>query len=172
MRPRHETMDEAIERVAASVTAVSVDPGFVTRLEVRLVARAPRAHGLWLMAASATAAVILAVVLNFDREAPRPRPTNPTQVAAIPDAPAMPTPGVTDQARPAETRVARVELEPAQAALDPVPQIAALDGPQTLTVGALVFEPLAIEPVAEPEVLALPDLEVRTIDDGAEQKEQ
>ena len=173
MRPRHETMDEAIDRVAASLTAVRDDADFVARIEARLDVRSPRARGLWLVAASATVAVILAIVFDFDRTTTNPIEVNPPRVAETPAAESipLPAPAVIEAAGSGEQQLVRVQPPPAHATLESVPQIAALTGPQTLNVDDLLFEPLSIEPVIEPGALELPGLEVRDLE-VADQKEQ
>lgn len=170
MRAGHETLDEAIDRVAASLTAMPVDVGFVARLDARLDARSPRTRGLWLVAASATSALILAAVM-VDRSATTPIAIDPPRVAAADPTPPPRAVELVEGAAPADGRIVRVKKEPAPTMLQPIPQVAALDGPQSLSVDALLFGPLTIEPVEEPEVLALPDLEVRAIDAGADHKE-
>jgi hypothetical protein len=171
MRPRLETMDEAIDRVAASLTAVRDDEGFVARLETRLDVRSCRERGLWLVAAPATAAVILALVISFEHNPPQRIPINPS-AALAPDAPSVPARGVIAPRVAAEQRVVRVESELAHAAPDTIRHLAPLNGPPTLNVDALVVESLTIDPVTEPGLLELPSLEVRDIDAVADQKEQ
>lgn len=172
MRPRSETMDEAIDRVAASLTAVCDDEEFVSRLEARLNVRSSPTRALWLIAVPATAAVILGFVISFNQSTPQRIAINTSAATAAPAAPAIPARDVIEPRVAAERRVGRVQPELAHAAPDAVRQIAALDGPQTLNVDALVFEPLTIDPVSEPGLLELPGLEVRAIDAAAEQKEQ
>ena len=65
-----ETLDEAIDRVASTLTAVSVDPGFVDRLEARLDRR--RSHvPMWLMLATATTVVAAVVLIDRPPESER-----------------------------------------------------------------------------------------------------
>lgn len=171
MRPRLETMDEAIDRVAASLTAVLDDVEFVARLEARLDARSPRARGLWLIAASATAAATLGVVISFNQIPPQRIPII-TSAATAPDTRAVPARDLIEPRVAAKHHVVRAQSELAHAAPDAVRQIPALHGPQTLNVEALLFESLTIDPVTEPGFLELPSLEVREIDAVADQKEQ
>lgn len=172
MRPRLETMDEAIDRVAASLTAVCDDEEFVTRLEARLDVRSSRTRAPWLIAVAATAAVILGVVISFNQNAPQRIAINTSAATTAPAAPAIPARDIIEPRVAAEQRVVRVEWELAHAAPDAIRQVAALDGPQTLNVDALVFESLTIDPVTEPGLLELPSLEVREIEAVADQKEQ
>jgi hypothetical protein len=171
MRPRLETMDEAIDRVAASLTAVRDDEEFVARLEARLDVRSFRAHARWLVAVPATAAVILALVISFDQNPPQRIPID-TSAGLAPDAPSVPARDVIAPRVAAEQRAVRVESELAHAAPDTIRHIAALNEPPTLNVDALVVESLTIDPVTEPGLLELPSLEVRDIDAVADQKEQ
>jgi hypothetical protein len=172
MRPRTETIDEAIDRVAASLTAVRDDDQFVARLETRLDAQSPRTRPLWLIAAPASAAMILGVLVSFNQNAPQRAAINTALATTALGAPTAVPSDVVEKPAAAEQHVVRARLELAHTAPDAIRQIAALNQPQTLSVNALVFESLTIDPVTEPGLLALPSLEVRGIDAVVDQKEQ
>ena len=179
MRPRIETLDEAIDRVAGSLTALPDDREFAARLDARIGARAASTRGLSLAVASATAALLVAVFMNFDRSPADRVATCPGRVAdaeptsaPTPPLTPMPTPDATTRLKLAERNRGRLEPPPASPTLDALPQIAGLNEPPTLSIDALAFAPVTIEPVTEPGVLELPSLEIRDIDATADQKEQ
>jgi hypothetical protein len=165
-------MDEAIDRVAASLTAVRDDEEFVARLEAHLDATLSSRRALWLIAVPATAAVILGVVISMTQNAPqRIAIDTAPATAALTSPAALPAEAVEEPAVGARS-VVGVHQELAHAAPDAIRQIAALNGPETLNVDALVLESLTIDPVTEPGLLELASLEVRDIDAVADQKEQ
>jgi hypothetical protein len=171
MRPRTETMDEAIDRVAASLTAARDDDQFIARLEARLDAGSRRTRALWLIAVPAAAAIILGIVVSFNQRAPQRVAINTAPATmALGSLPAVPS-DVVEKPVAAE-HVVRDQSELAHTAPDAVRQITALNAPDTLKVDALAFESLTIDPVTEPGLLELPSLEIRGIDAVADQKEQ
>lgn len=148
-----ETMDEAIDRVAAAMTAVPADPGFAARVDARLATRASVAWR-WVALPGAAAAVVVAAiafVLPGNDEAARSRP-QPAR-AALPSA-AMPVrvipPPVAALMRPAAVRRDGVRPQRDLAAEEDevfVTRIAALPAPDPLSVDALSLESLSIAPV-------------------------
>jgi hypothetical protein len=166
-----ETLDEAIDRVAATLTTVSADSGFADRLDARLDGRRARAP-IWLMAATATSLLLAMVLMNqpwglqlwdvqrATVEAPSKATTatlaspSPTSEVSVPIAPRTSAPAGT-------IRHASHELEMA-----PAPTIAELTGPPSLSVDELRLESLTIAPVDvvhldEVASLELPALETR-----------
>jgi hypothetical protein len=167
-----ETLDEAIDRVASTLTTVAADPGFADRLDARLDERRLRAP-MWLTAAAATSLLLAMVLMNrpwglqlwdVQRptiEAPSKATTatlaspSPTSEASVLIAPRTSTPAGT-------TRNASRELE-----MPPAPTIAALTGPPTLSVDELRLESLTVAPVDVVHLeavvsLELPALEITT----------
>jgi hypothetical protein len=171
-RPLPETLDEAIDRVAAAMTAVPADPGFGARLVPRLDAPA-RGVSTWMVAAAAAAAIILSVwLVRPERSAVRP----PQQASANqPAAPAVgPAPGV--RAAEAPTATARPPMLATAAPAEPVapiertPVIAALGPVETLTVDDLTLHELMIAPVdvAHLDIETLDVPEIGTTDEPKE----
>ena len=164
-----ETLDEAIDRVASTLTTVSLDAGFADRLNAQLDRRRSRGT-MWLVAATATS-VVLATLL-FDRRLDVGQPavestsTVPASIAvAASDVAALPPNEVTASSE-VETSRAGGAIRPAAPAIEmpPLPTIAALTGPSSLSVEELQLKSLAVSPVEvvyldEVAALELPELD-------------
>lgn len=135
-----ETVDEAIDRVAAAMTAVPADPMFADRLVHHIN---DRRGWVWTLipAAAAIGAIALAIAWTVS-----PRPTPPASpVAAAPQiAPDVtPAPGAPVIQEAANTRAPRSRVRPLSQTPpvhdeSPVPQIAALQD-----VSGIAFEDLS-----------------------------
>ena len=158
----NDTLDEAIDRVAATMTAVSADDGFHARFDAQL--RAARRFELpWIgLAAATAAAAAIFVALNLSSTtSPLPVVSTPSVASAIPVVPdvkpstAAPIEELnTTSVPPARIDVVRV-----------VPMIAALPHPAEIGVDDLSLNSLTIAPV-EVGLLDLANLEVTGIDGG------
>ena len=162
---RGETLDEAIDRVASSLTAVPADPSFGAGLQLRMQAR-PRIELNVLAGTLATAALALFAlvlwpagdvsIIESDRTAAALPATPPP--AAI-TAPPTESPDASHVGAPTDNRTASVyELGDVAA-----PMIAPLPAPQQLAVEALHVEPLTVA-VVEVQALELTDLTLAPID--------
>ena len=158
-----ETLDEAIDRVASTLTAVSTDSGFVARLDACLEQR--RSHvPMWLMLATAATVVVVVVLID------RPRETERAAIESI-----LP-PTAADAARPstaepnvfAETDALATAQEIRHALVEPdmppAPSIAALTGPSWLALDGLSVELLAIAPVEIVHLDDVPSLELPALE--------
>ena len=159
-----ETLDEAIDRVAATLTTVSADSGLADRLDARLDGRRARAP-IWLMAATATSVLLATLLMNRPWDVQRPAIESPSKATTT--TAASPSPG-TELSIPIEagtsapgsaTRHASGELEMA-----PAPTIAALTGPPTLSVDELRLESLTIAPVDVVHLEAVVSLELPALE--------
>ena len=158
-----ETLDEAIDRVASTLTAVSVDPGFVDRLEARLDRRRSQVP-MWLMLATATTVVAAIVLVDRPRESeraaieatlPRVADASPALPSAAVDLPA----DVSGSAGRSESRHELVTPD-----MPPPPIIAALTGPPSLAVDELSLESLDIAPVEIVHLDDVPSLELPALE--------
>jgi hypothetical protein len=174
--PVRETLDETIDRVAATLTAVPADPGFGDRLAARLEP-APRGwRTTWLVVSAAAAVVLLALIVGARREGPSPLP----QVAAVHDVPAQKPPpelshaaaSVADSGTAgafAETQ-RLPQLDAVEAPAAPPSAIAALPAPHTIAVETLALQALDVAPVDIGQI-DVASLEIREIDVNEEPKE-
>lgn len=155
-----ETLDEAIDRVASTLTAVSADSRVADRLDARLDQPRSRAP-LWLMAATATGVLLATLLMNRSWDVQRPaiefssKATTPTAASSSPGIePSIPI-EVGTSAPSSATRHASGELE-----MPPAPTIAALTGPPSLSVDELRLESLTIAPVDVVHLEAVASLEL------------
>ena len=165
-RNRGETLDEAIDRVAASLTAVPADPAFGTRLQLRMQ-QPPRLGFNVLAGAVATVALAVLVAVLW-----RGSSVSVTQHDLIAGAVSRIAPSVAISASAIESPdgdnvgplTTRVRSAPAYPISDvSATMIAALPNPHLLAVEMLSVEPLAV-PVVEVEALELRDLALAPID--------
>ena len=169
---RGETLDEAIDRVAASLTAVPADPSFAMRLQSRMQAR-PRIE-LNVLAGTLAAAALAVFVLVMWRTSDVSKIEIDRTAAVLPATPppvAIASPPVTS---PAASRVTAQATENVTASASQIadvsaPMIAPLPTPQLLAVEALRVDPLTVAPV-EVEALKLTDLTLAPIDASEERE--
>jgi hypothetical protein len=159
-----ETLDEAIDRVASTLTAVSADSRLADRLDARLDGRRSRAP-IWLMAATATSVLLATLLMNRPSDVQPPAIESPSK--AITASAAGPSATI-EASSPVEvgtstpssaTRHASRELE-----MPPAPTIAALTGPPSLSVDELRFESLTIAPVDVVHLEAVTSLELPALE--------
>jgi hypothetical protein len=163
---RGETLDEAIDRVAQSLTAVPADPSFATRLQSRIQAR-PRIEFNVLAGTLATAALAVFVLVLWGTGNVSMIETDRT-AAVLPATP--PPAAITPSpiAPPVASRVSAPTTENGTAPAYEIgdvaaPTIAPLPAPQLLAVEALRVVPLTVA-VVEVEALELTDLTLAPID--------
>ncbi len=155
-----ETLDEAIDRVASSLTLAPADAAFSARLRARL----DRSSVLpWpLLAAAVAGTLAAAVALGIVGGRPTPsvdRGTATDDRPAVEASSSLPAgQAVTSRASQLLTATRARPTPNSQAPAFSVPAIVALDPPDELGVGRLNVQPLALQPVevAELEVSALP----------------
>lgn len=175
--PVRETLDETIDRVAATLTAVPADPGFTERLASRLTGRSHAWPNSWLLAgAAAAAALVIAVLASSGRNAGMHTPQD-TIAASAPAAPALvehlaapvaEAPPIEQTSAPVDRAPAVVESEDGDLARPPA--IAALAAPDGIGVATLQLEALYVTPVDIGQI-DIASLEVREIDGFEEPKE-
>ena len=168
--PVRETLDETIDRVAATLTAVPADPGFSERLAPRLAGRGDGWSNRWLFAAAAAAAVVVLALVVSDRRdqggtAPQSAPRN-----AIVSSPTV-APGPVNAAPAVAAEEPMIEQAVLAAAPAPEfigsdverpPAIAALAAPEGIGVDTLQLEALHVTPVDVGEI-DIASLEIREI---------
>ena len=165
---RGETLDDAIDRVAAALTAVPADDGCAARVTARLDAgngwRMPW-FGLVAGAAVAAAAIAFVVLPASTPRSRMPQPAAPAASSQPSSAPAVAA-NAADSSTPASPATAdRVAIA---RVLEPLPpSIDALPHPEELSVAGLPLDPLTITPV-ELERLDVADLGVTELDGGKE----
>jgi len=171
-----ETLDEAIDRVASTLTTVSPDAGFADRLGARLDRRPP--HGtMWLVAATATSVLLATLLVDLRLDVGEPAvestSTAPASIAAAASDVAALPPNEVSASREVETSRAGGAVRPSAPAIGPaapaiemppIPTIAALTGPSSLSVEELQLKSLAVSPVEvvyldEVAALELPELD-------------
>jgi hypothetical protein len=173
-RRRGETLDDAIDRVAAALTNVPAAPDFSTRFRAGMCSRAPIRPAPLAMAAAAL--LVAAAVAVGVREPNRSEEPELRMGVAEPAADVA-------VARPQETPPASIERAAGQGRVHAVPPrradvgresappaIAALEPPESLGVEHLDLEPLAVLPV-ELVNLAVETLIVGDIDVARDPKE-
>lgn len=159
-----ETLDEAIDRVASTLTAVSADSRLADRLDTRLDERRSRAP-IWLMAATATSVLLATLLMNRPWDVQRPAIESPSKAmtasAAGPSATIeVSIPIEVGTSTPSsQTRHASREL-----VMAPAPTIAALTGPPSLSVDELQLESLTITPVDVVHLEAVTSLELPALE--------
>ena len=171
--PVRETLDETIDRVAATLTAVPADPGFTQRLAPRLTRERPGWNHTWLVGAAAAAVIFVALLVNNGRDASVNAPLG----VVAENAPAAPlvqgtTASVIEEPTVEQTTAS---VDPAPAVVEvnepaPPPAIAALAAPEGIGVETLQLEALAVMPVEIGEI-DIASLEVREIDGFEDPKE-
>jgi hypothetical protein len=162
----HETLDEAIDRVAASLTAVPRDAGFGARLQLR-VGRSRAGKPLLLTASLVTAVLVAAIALNVGRRhedgiSHGIETAAPIAAAVAPDAADESNPSIVTEPNAVATPTMRASHV---VGADDHPDdgtIPALAVPETLAVDNLALHALAISPV-ELERLDVPTLELADI---------
>jgi hypothetical protein len=167
-----ETLDEAIDRVAATLTTRPPDAAAAARLQERLASDTRRVP-LWLAVPAAAAVVTLAVMASLLRA---PTPSVTESVAESPGAAAAVTQAgdiVMSASRPAPvTRVARqprTRVDHGAGEADPA--IPLVPPPTPLVIEELTFEPLWVAAV-ELDALDVAVLEVPEIESVGELREQ
>jgi hypothetical protein len=172
--PVHETLDETIDRVAASLTAVPADRGFTERLVARLDGHGRGSSNRWLFAAAAAAAVVvLTVVVSIRREQdakPLPGVVAAPPVMAPGQRNAPPLVGAEEPI--VERTVPAVVPAPAfiDSEVEPPPAIAALAAPEGIDVDTLQLDALHVSPVDVGEI-DVASIEIREIGALDEPKE-
>jgi hypothetical protein len=180
-----ETLDDAIDRVAAAMTAVPHDERFAARLAGRL--DRPRAFGLSPLMLAGGAVAAVAVALAVGLSVTRPAPVAPAATRdAIAASTSTPAPAARTTAAPpaaaatidAPVSVSRVARAPRRAPAPVVtrdlerstPAIPGLAGPAEIAFDRLNLDALAVDPV-EVEALDLASLAVAGLDGPFEPKE-
>jgi hypothetical protein len=144
-----ETLDETIDRVAATLTFVPADASFSQRLRPKLGA----ASGVsWFAVAAATTAVAVAVVVAFtvrdQRQVPRDARLRAPLPAAAPEREVTPEPSTAMTTMPPNAAV--MTIADVARDRDETPReasIPALAAPDDLAINHLTLVPLAIDPV-------------------------
>jgi hypothetical protein len=176
MNLRRETLDETIDRVAASLTAVPADPAFAARLRARWADREQR--GTWRVAGACAAVALLAMAIalpwvprppapRLSSATPRPpgRIASPESTKVAVDAPETPPLGA---AKPSSTIVI------AEARADDRPSIeivAALAHPESLRLSDIAPEDISLTAVQLEPLLEIASLDVPQIGAAAEPEE-
>jgi hypothetical protein len=166
----HETLDEAIDRVAASMTMVSGDVTLSSRVRAGM-ANAKRSGAVWgFVVAGSIAAAVLAIVVMDQRGAPIASGTNAPGVTAVDP------PRVLQSSRGAEPITQPVQRELSSDSTiavrrdAPEPSIPALALPEALNLEGLEMQSLSIAPV-ELDLLEVATLAVSEIDGSLDPKE-
>jgi len=158
-----ETLDEAIDRVASTLTAVSADSRFVDRLDARLGERRSRAP-IWLMAATATSVLLAALLMNRPWDVQRAAIESPSKTMTASAA----RPSAIEASIPIEVRTSTpssaIRHASRELVMAPAPTIAALTGPPSLSVDELRFESLTITPVDVVHLEAVTSLELPALE--------
>lgn len=179
----HETLDESIDRVAASLTAVPADPAFSTRLGARLAQPSSQRASLLFVVSAVAVALVAAVVTGvFSRPEPTvesgsvvPRDVRrPENAAVVVERDAFgrdnPIESGQEGGMPMQPPTAS-SRRPESATTERVtPMIAALPTLELLSVDTLMLETLAIAPV-EVDLLDVATLEVPEIEGSSDPKE-
>jgi hypothetical protein len=163
----NERLDETIDRVAQTMTAVPADPAFSARLSRRLQRRTGNVTS-WVLAASAAAAVLVTTVVVS-----RPVADQPESIAAVARhdglAPVAPEAATALTAPAAPVALAAPATPAAPAAPAPEAPTGAEDIVPALRVAALTLEPLTL---ADVDVVPLDVTRLEIIDiDSSEPKE-
>ena len=166
----HETLDEAIDRVAASMTMVSADATLPSRVRARMT-KDERSNAVWgFLVAGSLAAAVLAIVVTDQRETtitPRKDAPTATLVNALP---ALPSSRVSEPSTESLGVRIRPDSTVAIRGAAPEPLIPALALPDALSLEDLEMQSLSIAPV-EVDLLEVATLAVADIDGSLDPKE-
>jgi hypothetical protein len=179
MNHHHESLDEAIDRVAAQLTMVPADPSLAGRIAERLDTHSSFGWPRLALASAAVVATGIAIVLfNDGREMPA---SDAARVATAVNAPGVsaalrevPSNNVPSAVAAVAQTTARMRARRAAAAAEePLPEMRQLDSlasPVTIDVAMLPTDTLSIAPV-DFAFLDVADLAVRDIDERDSPKE-
>jgi hypothetical protein len=158
-----ETLDEAIDRVASTLTTVSSNAGIADRVRDRLDRR-PSRGPLWLVAATATGVLLATLLIDPKRGVERPAiEVTSTAPAATAVAPPRNEPSIPSDVEASGSGSA-IRRTPVAIELPPPPAIAALTVPSSLSVEELEVESLAIAPVDVAHLDELAALELAALE--------
>ena len=167
---QYETLDEAIDRLAAAMTVVPADEYFSTRLAARLDDStnaawpwSSYAFGRAVLAVAVVSALALAIRISVAPEPVAPRPLLTAQNISL----VAPRAGAVMAMVP---HVPSATFESAVARLEPAPTIPALPTPAQIDLGTLELQSLNIAPV-ELDLLELANLAVGEIGGAIDFKE-
>lgn len=166
-----ETLDEAIDRVAAAMTAVPARPvhreiGEGPHREIGKIREftfLPKLAGLPVLLVAAATVLLAVLVLDRPREM-EPAVLESTLPRVNEAARAAPVAPVVETAAPVPARREGTVHEVVEPHIPPRPAIAALTEPSGLTVGELNLESLAIAPVEVTDLEDLPSLELSALE--------
>ena len=172
--PIHETLDERIDRVAASLTAVPADPGFGERLAPRLAGLDREWSHRWLFTAAAAAAVVVLALVVSDRGDQRGLAPQSAVLTSPTIAPGQvnAAPAIAAEQPVVEQAVSAVAPAPEyiDSEVERPPAIAALAAPDGIGVDTLQLEALHVTPVDIGQI-EVASLEIREIGALEEPKE-
>jgi hypothetical protein len=176
MNPRRETLDEAIDRIAASLTAVPADPAFAGRLRAQWAER--QQPGTWRVAAACAAVALLAMAIalpwvpgppapRLSSATPRPagRIASPESTKVAVDPPETPRLTAAKPSSPIVIAEASADARPS------IEIVAALAHPESLTLSDIAPEDISLAAVRLEPLLEIASLDVPQIGASAEPEE-